>query len=311
MRYGSLTALGAIIVVFGILSPNFLTLDNLVTIMRQVSVVALIAFGATFPLILGGIDLSIASIPGVAGSVVGVLLANGLSNPLAIICALVVGIAFGIMNGLLTTRLRIPMFLTGLAVSWVARGVDLIVTRYQIIYTGIRGNTSFLWLGRGWVGPIPAQTLVVVVVFAVTHIVMTRTRFGRNMYAIGGNPDGAAAAGINLSRYRFIGLVACAFFGSVAGVLLTSRQGAAITRSGEGLLMDALLAAVFGTTVLSGGVPHILGTAVGVVFTGVLMNGLTQFAVNQFHQQVIKGVLLLAAVTLTTLGGKVVKIEAK
>lgn len=311
MRYGSLTALGAIIVVFGILSPNFLTLDNLVTIMRQVSVVALIAFGATFPLILGGIDLSIASIPGVAGSVVGVLLANGLSNPLAIICALVVGIAFGIMNGLLTTRLRIPMFLTGLAVSWVARGVDLIVTRYQIIYTGIRGNASFLWLGRGWVGPIPAQTLVVVVVFAVTHVVMTRTRFGRNMYAIGGNPDGAAAAGINLSRYRFIGLVACAFFGSVAGVLLTSRQGAAITRSGEGLLMDALLAAVFGTTVLSGGVPHILGTAVGVVFTGVLMNGLTQFAVNQFHQQVIKGVLLLAAVTLTTLGGKVVKIEAK
>lgn len=311
LRYGSLSALAAIVLVFSVLSPNFLTLENVVTILRQISVIALIAFGATFPLILGGIDLSIASIPGVAGSLVGVLLAGGCPNILAIICALAVGVLFGLFNGLLTTKLRVPMFLSGLAVSWVGRGVDLIITRYQIIYAGIRDNASFLWLGRGWVGPIPAPTLVAGIVFIVTHIVMTQTRLGRDMYAIGGSPDGAAAAGINLNKYRLLGLIASALFGSIAGIILTSRQGAAITRSGEGLLMDSLLAAVFGTTVLTGGVPHILGTAVGVIFTGVLMNGLTQFAVNQFHQQVIKGALLLAAVTLTAIGGKVLKVEMK
>lgn len=311
LRYGSLSALAIIIVVCSILLPNFLTVGNIITILRQVSVVAMISFGATFALIMGGVDLSIASIPGVTGSLVGVLLAGGFPNSLAIICTLAVGLLFGFFNGLVTTKLGVPMFLSGLAISWVARGIDLIITRYQLIYAGIRNNTSFLWLGRGWVGPIPASTVIVTVVFIVMHIIMTQTRFGRDMYAIGGSPDGAASAGINLNKYRRLGLMMSAMFGAVAGIILTSRQGAAITRSGEGYMMDSLLAAVFGTTVLTGGVPHLLGTAVGVIFTGVLMNALTQFAVNQFHQEVIKGVLLLAAVGLSAIGGRVLKVEMK
>jgi len=145
----------------------------------------------------------------------------------------------------------------------------------------------------------------------LTHVLMTQTRIGRNMYAIGGSADGAASAGINLKKYRIWGLVACSFFAGMAGVLLTSRAAVATTRAGEGLMFDALLASVFGTTVLTGGVPHILGTAVGVIFTGVLMNGLTQLAVNQFYQEVIKGVLILGAVGLSALGGKVLKVDMK
>ncbi|MEW6228316.1 MAG: ABC transporter permease [Bacillota bacterium] len=311
LRYGSLLGLLAIILVSSILLPNFLTVGNLLTILRQVAIVALVAFGATFALILGGVDLSIASIPGIAGSLVGVLLAGGFSNVLAITFTLAVGILFGLFNGLVVTKLGVPMFLSGLAISWVARGVDLIITRYQYIYDGIRGNTTFLWLGRGMVAQIPVPAVMAGAILLVTHLVMTQTRVGRNMYAIGGSPDGAAAAGIDMNKYKLVGLAASALFGSIAGILLTSRQGVAIPRSGEGVMMDALLAAIFGTTVLTGGVPHVLGTAVGVVFTGVLMNALTQLAVNPFHQEVVKGVLLLAAVGLGAIGGRVLKVEMK
>ncbi len=309
--YGSLSGLAIIIIGFGILRPSFLTVGNFVMMLRQLPVVALLALGVTLVLVVGGLDLSVTGVPGVAGSLVAILLGRGYSTVLAVSCGLAVGLLFGLINGIVVTRLRIGIYLSGLAISWIARGIDVMITRYEPLFKGVRDNPSFLWLGRGMVGPIPTQALIVGVVFIGAHIVMTRTRMGRNVYAVGGSPDGAAAAGLNPDRYRLIVLAVSGLFAATAGILAASRQGAAIPLAGQGIWADAVLAAVFGTTVLTGGVPHVLGTAVGAVFTGVLLNGLTQLAVNQFYQDVIKGALLVAAVGLTAIGGKVLKVELK
>lgn len=309
--YGSLLGLVIITLGFGILKPSFLSAGNLVTMLSQLPIVALVGLGVTMGLILGGLDLSVAGVPGVAGSLVGILLGRGYNTVLAVSCGLAVGLLFGLVNGIAVTKLRVGIYLSGLAVSWIARGIDLFITRFQPLYEGIRDNPSFLWLGQGRVGPIPAQALIVGVVYIASHIVMTRTRVGRNMYAIGGSPDGAAASGINLDRYRLVGLAMSGLFAAAGGILVASRQGVAIPRAGEGMWADAVLAAVFGTTVLTGGIPNVLGTAVGAAFTSVLLNGLTQCAVNQFYQDVVKGVLLIFAVGLTAIGGKVLKVELK
>jgi len=311
LYYGSLTALAIIVIVFSIIAPNFLTTSNLVTMLRQVSIIGMMAFGITFVLILGGLDLSIAGVPGLAGSLVAVLLSKGYGNAFAIACGIGTGLLFGFMNGLVVTKLRVEIFLSGLAMSWIARGFDLWVTSYQTVYEGIRGNKAFLWLGQGMIGPVPTAFVLLAGVFVVLHVLMTQTRVGRNMYAIGGSEEGAAAAGINIMKYRLAGLCMSGLLGAIGGILLTSRAGAAVPRAAEGLWLDALIAAVFGTTVLTGGVPHVLGTGVGVLFTGVLLNGFTQFNVHEFHQMLIKGALVIGSVALCSLGGKILKVDIK
>ncbi len=311
LYYGSLTGLLIIFLIFSIIAPNFLTATNAMTMLRQVSIIGVMAFGITFVLILGGLDLSIAGIPGFAGSLVAVLLSKGYGNVFAITCGIGAGMLLGLINGLVATKLRVGIYLSGLAMSWIARGLDLWVCKYECIYEGIRDNTSFLRLGQGMIGPLPTVFVIAFSIFIILHFVMTQTRIGRNMYAIGGSEEGAAACGINIARYRIAGLCMSGLFGAIGGILLTSRAGAAVPRAAEGLWLDVLLAAVFGTTVLTGGVPHILGTGVGVLFTGVLLNGFTQFNVHEFHQMVIKGALIVGSVALCTLGGKILKVELK
>jgi ribose transport system permease protein len=311
LYYGSLTGFVIIFLVFSIIAPNFLTAANLITMLRQVSIVAVMAFGITFVLILGGLDLSIAGIPGFAATLAAVLLSKGYGNAFAITCGIGAGMLLGLVNGLIATKLRVGIYLSGLAVSFIARGLDLWIARYEPIYKGVQDNPFFLWLGQGMVGPLPTVFAIALFLFAVLHFCMTQTRVGRNMYAIGGSSDGAAACGINIDRYKIAGLCMSGLFGAIGGILLTARTGVAIPRAAEGLWLDVLLASVFGTTVLSGGVPHILGTGVGVLFTGVLLNGFTQFNVHEFHQMLIKGVLIVASVALCTLGGKILNVELK
>lgn len=309
--YGSLTGLAIIIVVFSLLIPSFLTIPNFMTMLRQISMVGAIAMGVTFVLILGGIDLSIAGIPGLAGSLTGILLMKGQSNAMAIACGLGIGLIFGLANGLVVTKLRVGIYLSGLAMSFAARGLELLITGYQVTYDGIRGNARFLWLGQGSIGRVPTAFVLVGLMYLITHTIMTQTRVGRNMYAIGGSEEAAAAAGIEVNRYKLAGLCISGLCGAIGGILLTSRAGAAVPRAAEALWIDGLLAAVFGTTVLTGGVPHVLGTAVGVLLTGVLLNGFTQFNVHEFYQMVIKGALIIGSVALCSLGGKILKVELK
>ena len=309
--YGSLTALFLIMAVFSIIAPNFLSLSNMTLMLGQISVVGVIAFGVTFVLILGGLDLSIMGVPGFIGSLVAALLQSGWSNAAAIAVGLLAGVAVGFVNGLFAVKLHVGIMLSGLAMAWITRGLDLWVSNYGPIYDGVRDNPSFLWLGQGKVGTLPVLFIIFLVLFVVLHIVMTQTRFGRNMSAIGGSEEGAKACGINIDRYKIFGLCMSGLLSALGGILVTSKQGCATPRVGEGLWFNVLLGALYGTTVITGGVPHILGTLVGVLFTGVLLNGFTQLNVQEFDQQVIQGVLIVLSVFMSSLGGKILNIEMK
>ncbi|MEG2263877.1 MAG: ABC transporter permease [Acinetobacter sp.] len=311
MAYGSLMALALIIIVFSFAAPNFLSFSNLTLMLGQISVVGVIAFGATFVLILGGLDLSIMGIPGFIGSLVAVLLSKGIGNIPAIIIGLGAGALIGFLNGFFAVKLRVGIIYSGLAMAWIARGLDLWVSNYGPVFDGVRGNEAFLWLGQGKVGTIPTIFLILVTLFIVLHFTMTKTSFGRNMYAIGGSEDGAKACGINVNRYKMIGLCMSGLFSAIGGILLTAKAGGSMPRVGEGVWFNVLLAVLFGTTVATGGVPHILGTAIGVLFTGVLLNGFTQLNVHEFDQAVIQGILIVAAVFMGSLGGKMLKIDLK
>lgn len=311
LKYGSLLALLLIVVFFSITAPYFLSISNLTLMLGQMSVVGVIAFGATFVLILGGLDLSIMGVPGFIGSLVATLLAKGLGNGPAIAIGLIAGMLIGLLNGLIAVKLRVGIIYSGLAMAWIARGMDLWVSNYGPIFDGIRGNTVFLWLGQGKLGNFPSIFLIFITLFVVLHFFMTKTPIGRNMYAIGGSEEGAKACGINIDRYKIIGLCLSGLFSAIGGILLTSKAGGSMPRVGEGVWFNVLLAILYGTTVLTGGVPHILGTAVGVVFTGVLLNGFTQLNVHEFDQLIIQGVLIVLSVFIGALGGKILKVDLK
>ena len=311
MSYGSMIALALIFIVFSLATPNFLSLSNLTLMLGQISVVGVIAFGATFVLILGGLDLSIMGIPGFVGSLVAMLMSKGMGNVPAIAIGLCTGALLELINGLFAVKLRVGIIYSGLAMAWIARGLDLWVSNYGPIFDGVRDNAPFLWLGQGKIGNFPAIFLIFLALFIILHFTMTKTPFGRNMYAIGGSEDGAKACGIDIDRYKLIGLCISGLFSEIGGILITAKAGGSMPRVGEGVWFNVLLAVLFGTTVLTGGVAHILGTAVGVLFTGVLLNGFTQLNVHEFDQAVIQGVLIVAAVFMGSLGGKMLKIDLK
>lgn len=309
LKYGSIIALLLIIAFFSVAAPHFLSLSNMTLMLGQMSVVGVIAFGATFVLILGGLDLSMMGIPGFIGSLVAIVLSRGYGNAAAIAIGLAVGALLGMINGLVVTKLRIAIIYSGLAMAWIARGLDLWVSNYGPVFEGVRGNEAFLWLGQGKAGSIPTVFLIFVSLFVILHFFMTKTPTGRNMYAIGGSEEGAKACGINIDKYKIIALCLSGLFSAIGGILLTSKAGGSMPRIGEGVWFNVLLAMLYGTTVLTGGVPHILGTAVGVMFTGVLLNGFTQLNVNEFDQLVIQGVLIVLSVFVGAIGGRILKVD--
>ncbi len=309
LKYGSILALLLIFLFFSLAAPHFLSLSNMTLMLGQMSVVGVIAFGATFVLILGGLDLSIMGIPGFIGSLVATLLASGYANTTAIAIGLLVGMLLGLVNGFVVVKFKVGIMYAGLAMAWIARGLDLWVSNYGPVFEGVRGNKAFLWLGQGTVGDIPTVFLIFITLFVILHFFMTKTPVGRNMYAIGGSEEGAKACGININRYKLAALCLSGLFSAIGGILLTSKAGGSMPRVGEGVWFNVLLAMLYGTTVLSGGVPHVFGTAVGVLFTGVLLNGFTQLNVHEFDQLVIQGVLIVLSVFVGAIGGRMLKVD--
>lgn len=309
LYYGSLIVLGIIFMIFSIIAPNFLSVKNVLTILGQVAIIGVMAFGITFVLILGGLDMSVMGLPGFIGSLVAFLITTGKSIPVAIAIGLLTGMAMGFLNGIVATKLKVGILLSGLAFSWIARGMDLWISNYGPIY--IPQKHPFLLLGQGNIGGIPISFIVCLLAFIALNLVMTKTSFGRNFYAIGGSEEGAKACGINIDKYKIIGLTLSGLMAALGGIMLTSKAGASMPNAAEGLWFDVFLSALFGSTVMTGGIPHIAGTGAGVIFTGILLNGFTQFNVHEFDQMVIKGGCIILAVAISAVGGKILKIDMK
>jgi len=283
-------------VALAIVSPIFLTSTNLFNVLRQVCTSTIVAFGFTFILALGEIDLSVGSIVGFVGMVMGKLMVDyGFSVPISIIIGLLVGAVFGGLNATLITVFDLPAFIATLATSSLFRGGLYIVTN-MVPVTKI--PDSFLVIGQGYVGIVPIPVLILLLVGVITYIMGNFTVFGRYVIAVGGNKEAARVSGINIKMVRmgvFITSGVCAALGSV---ILTARAASAQIGAGLNMEMDVIAAVVIGGTSLTGGNMNIVGTFFGCLVVGMVANGLNLLGVNSNFQIIAKGLLILFALIL-------------
>lgn len=299
-RFRALVALLVLIIALTFLSDVFLTVRNFLNVGQQVAVLSIVALGATFVIISGGIDLSVGSVLAVSAAVFAAAFAEfGLAWPLAAAIGLSVGAIFGAANGLGIVYGRLPPFIATLATLSIARGLALVVTGGRPI-SGF--PDSFRWIaGRELPFDLPSSVLLTLVLFAIGSIVLRRTVYGRATYAVGGNEEATRRAGISTKKtkiaiYTFAGALA-----ALGGLVLTARLNSAQPQAGVALELDVIAAVVIGGASLSGGVGTVFGTLIGALIIGFLRNGLNLLNVSSFWQQVVVGVVIAAAVMSDTL----------
>jgi inositol transport system permease protein len=315
-KYGIFLIFAVMILVASLLSPAFVSSTNLINIVRQMSIVGLIALGVTGVIVCAGIDLSSGSVVGLTAVIAASMSQTpdysaafypGLHLPLIvpILAACAVGALVGLINGSLVAKARIPPFIATLGTFTAVRGAAL-------LYTGGRPISNltdeYNFIGQGDVFGLPVPIIILVVMAVVTHVLYAHTKFGKYIYAIGGNEQAARVSGINASRYKMLIYVYASFLAALAGLVVSSRIGSGQPGLGVGYELDAIAAAVIGGTSLSaGGIGTVAGTIVGALIIGVLNNTLDLMNVSAYWQQIIKGCIIVGAVILDQLknrGGK-------
>jgi ribose transport system permease protein len=297
-RIGILVVLAALVLLMSLIAPNFNRVDNLLNIARSISVNAILAAGLTFVILTGGIDLSVGSIVAVAGVVAVVLAITGLPAPLAVLAGMIVGAACGLVNGALTAYLALAPFIVTLGTMTFLRGLAYTITAGQPI---VSSGLNFKDIGNGYLAGIPAPVIVMAVVYVVAWFLLERTRYGRHVYAVGGNAQAARLAGVRVDRITTSVYVIAGACAGLAGVIFAARVISAQPTAGTGYELDAIAAVVLGGTSLAGGRGRIIGTLVGSIILGILSTGLILLNVPFFRQLLIKGVVIILAVAIDSL----------
>jgi len=292
---GVLIGLIVLIAIFSILSDRFLRLDNLISVANQVSMVFIISVGMTMVIILAGIDLSVGSVAGLAGMITAGFLSAGHGMFVAIGAGLLVGAAVGLFNGLVITKVGITDFIVTLATMSIADGLIYAYTGGYPIYKNI--PASFQLIGQGYVGVIPVPVILAFVIFLVGNFVLSRCRLGTYFYATGGNREAARLSGIKVDSIRIWGYVICGVLAALAGIIMTARLGSGQPTAGNTFLFDTIGATVLGGTSMMGGEGTMIGTVIGVAIIGIITNGLTLLNVSFFYEEVIKGMIIILAVS--------------
>jgi ribose transport system permease protein len=297
-------ALLVMIVVFSLLSPNFLKFDNFVGILLATSVNGILALGVTFVIVTGGIDLSIGTVMTLCAVITGVLITNmGLPIPVGIAGGILTGGLAGLVNGVLIARFRIPSFIVTLGMLNVAKGLALVISGLTPIYFNDTPSFNQGAMGSliGSVVPGLAIPNVVLVLFGaalVASLVLSRTILGRYTFALGSNEEAARLSGVNVAAWKTAVYAVCGLFAGLAGVVIAARLNSAQPSLGQGYELDAIAAAVIGGTSLSGGEGTILGTVIGAFIISTLTNGLRILSVPQEWQTVVTGGIVILAVYL-------------
>ncbi|MCF6093786.1 ribose ABC transporter permease [Microaerobacter geothermalis] len=294
-RLGPLLGLLLIGIILSILEPRFLTVSNLFNVVRQVSINAILAFGMTFVILTGGIDLSVGSILALVGALVAGMMTGGIDPVLAVIAGIGVGAILGGINGVLVAKGKLAPFIVTLATMTIYRGLTLVYTEGRPI-TGL--PDEFRFLGRGELLGIPVPIILTFLLFILLLIVMEKTTFGRRVYALGGNEEAARLSGIKTNRSKIWVYVISGMTAAVSAIILTSRLNSAQPTAGFAFELDAIAAVVLGGTSLAGGYGTLGGTLIGALIIGILDNGLNLLNVSSFYQQVVKGLVILIAVLL-------------
>ena len=295
-QYGGIViALIILCTVFTIANSRFLSLANFMNIFQQVAVVAIAAFGMTWVILLGEIDLSVGSIIAVAGMVGAQSLALGTGFPAALLITIIAGAILGAVNGLLTARLLLPSFIVTVATMSIYRGLVSLPTGGAPLMIS---DPNWQAIGASHFLGVPLIIWILLVLFLANHIALSMTVFGRETYLTGGNREAALYSGIRVNRIKIIIFTLSGVMSAIAGILLSSRLYSAQTNAGLSYELDAIAAAVLGGTSLSGGVGTMPGTLIGALIIGVLNNGMNMLSVPYFYQLIVKGVVILIAVWL-------------
>lgn len=300
-RYGTLIGLAAMVVVFGIRSPTtFLTVPNLLNVLNQSSLTAIIAAGLTMALVVGQFDLSIGYVASFAGLlVVGSIARDGMPVALGLVFVLVVGAAIGSLNGFLVAKVKINAVIATLGVGTVLTGLGFAYSSFPIA-SGVPTSFVQIALGRPFLG-IPNPILVMVVVLTLLWTILNKTDLGQRMQAVGGNKEAARLSGIRVDRVTMFAFAVAGVCAALTGILLSSTLGSGTLAAADGYLLDAFAAVFLGSATLRDGEFHIVGTFVGVLIIAVGFNGLSIFGAPTYFQPVFKGTILVLAVGLSTL----------
>lgn len=286
-------------VVISILEPRFLTTGNLVTILRQTSINAVIATGMTFVILVGGIDLSVGSVLGFTGAIAATMISGGTNIVVVILTVLILGTFIGLVNGTLITVGRLQPFIATLGTVTLLRGLLLVLSQGKPIGTGTTaGSGLFNAIGRGFLGPVPIPVFLMLAIFLIAYYILNHTRIGRYIYSTGSNEEATMYSGIKTNRVKLFVYAASGMLASIAGILITARLGSAQPTAGAGYELDAIAAVVLGGTSMAGGIGTITGTAIGALIIGVLSNALNIMQVSSYYQDVAKGIVILIAVLM-------------
>ncbi len=295
----SLIGLLLLMCTVSLFSPNFLTVDNLLNILRQTSINAIIALGMTYVILTAGIDLSVGSVLAFSSAICATLIANDSSVVVAVFATLAVGGLLGAANGVVISYFGVQPFIATLVGMTMVRGATLVYTGGRPISTGdFDVAESFYALGGGYLAGIPIPIIIALVVFVIGWIILNKVPLGRYVYAIGGSEQVTRIAGINVNTVKMTVYMLSGVMAALAGIILTARLESAQPTAGAGYELDAIAAVVLGGTSLMGGRGTLVGTLIGALIIGVLNNALNLMDVSSYYQQIAKGAVILLAVVV-------------
>lgn len=300
-EYGALIALILLVAVISVISPEFRTVNNFLSLLRQASINGFIAFGMTMVILTGGIDLSVGSTLALtAGICAGMITQMGIPVPLAMLIALALGLALGALSGVMITKGRLQPFIATLITMTVYRGLTMIYMDGRPI-SGLASDkysmSGFLvFFGKGSIFGIPLPVIMFIVIFFIFFFVLNKTTLGRKIYAVGSNDKCAQLAGISITKVKLLVYSISGLMAAFAGLILLSRLSSAQANAGDGYELDAIAAVALGGTSMNGGRGKITGTMIGILIIAVLNNGLNILGISSYYQDVVKGLVILVAV---------------
>ncbi len=307
-KYGTIIAA---ILLFGVLSftaPNFFTVRNFFTLLRQMSIITIFALGFTFIFSAGGFDMSVGNTIGLVKIIFAIVLVSTESFWLAVLIALLSGSLIGLINGILVVVIGLPDFIGTFGVGAIAYGIKMLITEGNPMFIR-EAPDIFYSTARGFLGPIPYPVIIMVIVLLISIVVLGKTKFGRKLYAIGGNTTAAKYAGIKVKKNRVLTFVISGITVGLGAIIMTSRFGSAQPLAGEGYLLDIIAINFLSITMLGEGEPTALGTFVGAFIIAILNNGLTLLDVPYYYQDITQGAVLILAVMVSVILGQELKLD--
>ncbi|MCI9067678.1 MAG: ABC transporter permease [Lachnospiraceae bacterium] len=293
-KYMSIIILAVMMLISAVLDSSFLTGQNLVNILRQISIVTILAFGETMLIIGGQLDLSVGTNAAMSGTFACIVFIATGSLPVAVLTGMALGAVVGTVNGFVVTKFDAPPFIVTLAMQQITTGIIFLYTDGQNVYK----IGDFRILGQGNLGFIPIPIIIMLIICAIVWMILKKMKFGRYLYAIGGNQSAAVASGIKVKSVLMRAYILSGVLAGLGGVILMSRLNAGLPASGAGMETDALMATIIGGTSFTGGIGTALGTLIGACVIGVLNNIMTLVGVQAYIQQILKGTLIICAVVI-------------